>query len=332
LRIVHTFILQKERPSLGREYYYTMTLSALLAKQAYGNIHLYTNEQSLAVIKDLQIPYDSINTQVLSTYEYDTFSVAKLKVYQAQTEEFIHIDHDTLLFKELTLPKKPGIVFSHKETFTPDSLYELLQYSSAYLEGLQELQNFIPPEFIHYNAQHMPNMNIVVGKNLSTVRRAAQTTLALYRAYKHIFDANYSRACLLEQYLFTQWILTFDKSFKDYIEFGTCFLTHNHPLICNEGGHIYESYPITFQVAQPKERFVINNRAELKNLVGFDFSGWTHLNGYKNAFPFVYLTLSYIHTRFGREYIDRVWTLINPNDTYRCAAELAYQEDYGKIL
>lgn len=331
MRIVHTFILQKDR-SLGREYFYNMTLSALLAKQAYGNIHLYTNEESLAVIKDINIPYDSIDTHVLSTYEYDTFSVAKLKVYQAQTQEFIHIDNDTFLFKELTLPKQASIIFSHKEAFTPDSLYELLQYSTAYLEGLQELQQHIPAEFLHYNAQHMPNMNIVVGRNLSTVRRAAQTTLALYRAYKDIFDAHYNRACLLEQYLFTQWILTFDKNFKEHLEFGTCFLSYDHPLICNEGNHVDESYPATFQVAHPKEKFVVNNRAELRNLVGFDFNGWTHLNGYKSAFLFTYLTLSYIHTRFGKEYVERVWTTVHPKDTYRCPAELAYQEDYGKIL
>lgn len=331
MRVVHTFILQKGR-SLGREYFYNMTLSALLAKQTYGNIHLYTDKESFKTIKDLEIPYDSVNTDILATYEYDTFSVAKLKVYQAQNEEFIHIDNDTFLFERLTLPKKPGIIFSHKESFTPDSLYELLQYSTAYLEGLQELQQHIPAEFLHYNAQHIPNMNIVVGRNLPTIKRAAQTTLALYRAYKSIFDAHYNRACLLEQYLFTQWILTFDKSFKEYLEFGTCFISYDHPLICNEGGHIDESYPITFQVAHPKEKMTIKNRTDLKNLIGYDYNGWTHLNGYKNAFPFVFLTLSYLHTRFGREYVERVWTLINPKETYRCPGELAYQEEYGKII
>ena len=118
MKVVHTYV--DKHNLIWKELIYTQYLSALLAKKHYGNISFYGDNLACKQIKELGLPYDEINSDIVKNKDTDTWSVPKIKVYQAQTEPFLHIDTDTLIFNKIELETyNQDFLFSHKDMFVP---------------------------------------------------------------------------------------------------------------------------------------------------------------------------------------------------------------------
>lgn len=130
MKVIHTFV--EKHKVIWKELMYLQYLSAILAKKHYGNISFYGDEESCKFVRDLGIPYDEINSEVLSGVDTTTWSVPKVKVYQSIKEPFLHIDTDTLIFSKIDFETyKSDFVFSHIDMDTPkgmnkDQLLKLL--------------------------------------------------------------------------------------------------------------------------------------------------------------------------------------------------------------
>jgi len=79
-------------------------LSCLQLKQIFGKVELYTNSDAVIdlLIKDLQLPYDIVHTE-LSCFELphlQLWALPKLYTYSLQKEPFLHIDGDVFVFEK----------------------------------------------------------------------------------------------------------------------------------------------------------------------------------------------------------------------------------------
>jgi hypothetical protein len=97
---------------------YSWVLAVHQAKKHHKEVELVTDTVSLDMFKKLQLPFTTIRTDLdeLIHYPKSLWSLGKLKAYQIQTEPFVHIDNDFILFKPLPnwFSGKP-IGFQNKE-------------------------------------------------------------------------------------------------------------------------------------------------------------------------------------------------------------------------
>lgn len=118
MKVVHTYV--DKHNMIWKELIYTQYLSALLAKKHYGNISFYGDSVACKQIMDIGIPYDEINSDVVTNKDADTWSVPKIKVYESINEPFLHIDTDTLIFSKIEFETyKQDFLFSHKDMYVP---------------------------------------------------------------------------------------------------------------------------------------------------------------------------------------------------------------------
>ena len=164
MKVIHTFV--EKHKVIWKELLYLQYLSAILAKKHYGNISFYGDEESCKFVRDLGIPYDEINSEVLSDFDTTTWSTPKIKVYESIKEPFLHIDTDTLMFSKIDFNTYKGdFLFSHVDMDTPygmskdELLKSLYQYyfissdddnpTNEIINGIngQSLKNFIKATF-----------------------------------------------------------------------------------------------------------------------------------------------------------------------------------------
>lgn len=116
MKVIHTYV--DKQHIIWKELLYVQYLSAILAKKHYGNISFYGDEFSCNQVRDLGLPYDEINCEVLKSGVGDTWSIPKIKVYESIKEPFLHIDTDTLLFNKILFDRyENNFMFSHRDMF-----------------------------------------------------------------------------------------------------------------------------------------------------------------------------------------------------------------------
>lgn len=119
MKVAHTYV--DKHSLIWKEILYVQYLSLILAKKHYGNISFYGDEKACQQIKDLELPYDEINSDIVKKEDADTWSVPKVKVYQSMEEPFLHIDTDTLLFNRIEFDTyDQDYLFSHVDMYVPE--------------------------------------------------------------------------------------------------------------------------------------------------------------------------------------------------------------------
>lgn len=119
MKVVHTYV--EKHGVIWKEILYTQYLSLILAKKHYGNISFYGDEKACKQMRDLGLPYDEINHEIIEKNDVKTWSIPKIKVYESMDEPFLHIDTDTLLFNKIELDTfDQDYLFSHIDMFVPE--------------------------------------------------------------------------------------------------------------------------------------------------------------------------------------------------------------------
>lgn len=97
---------------------YSWVLAVHQAKKYHEEVELVTDTVSLDMFKKLELPFTTIRTDLdeLVNYPKSLWSLGKLKAYQIQTQPFVHIDNDFILYEPLPgwFTDKP-IGFQNKE-------------------------------------------------------------------------------------------------------------------------------------------------------------------------------------------------------------------------
>lgn len=246
MRVIHTW--KNTDNTLPKTVAYGQMLSALLAKKHYGNVHLYTTERLAKIVREMGVPYDSINTTLLENDEpIDCFSIPKIKVFQDQTEEFLHIDLDTYIYDKIDFTQyESPAVFSHPDfgvrdihmpfDFIASGL--LNKYRHPVIDWQEEEKDcdsvfsyimafYIGPfiKFIdshpldlikHINFSSIPNMNIVHIKQqgIEDFRNSCKEALSHYYKHKEEIDKLRWGACYVEQFYLHAMMMALNKEYR----------------------------------------------------------------------------------------------------------------------
>lgn len=237
MKVVHSFVSNE---IIWKELAYTQMLSALLAKEHYGNIHFYTTDKHKEQIEGMGVPYTSINTSVLTENDFETTSIPKVKTFAAQTEPFLHIDTDTLLYKELDFSgiKSPAIFshpdFSFKKLKGPfDSIVDRIfsgfddngvktledkfynNWKKVYIRLYLKLIENLPSDFVrNMNLSSIPNMNIIYIQCPAEFKLAATQALGHYARFKKDIDAEEFGPCYIEQLYLHGALATLNRDYR----------------------------------------------------------------------------------------------------------------------
>lgn len=92
---------------------YSIVLSVHYAKKWYDQVQLVTDSDSVAIFQQLNLPFTAVSTALDEINDYDRkfWALGKIKAYSMQTEPFIHIDNDAILFKPLNLEIQEKPIF-----------------------------------------------------------------------------------------------------------------------------------------------------------------------------------------------------------------------------
>ena len=224
MKVVHSHVDRLN--VLWKELTYSQFLSAILAKRHYGNISFYSTPELVNQVKELGMPYDEFNSELLSLEDSDTWSIPKLKVYKDQQQPFLHIDNDTFIFNKIDFNSyNRPYLFSHpdlgitgikgnlptlfnsvvnslngKHKGTP-SFYKDLNntYVRLFLKLIEENSEDIISNF---DLGTIPNMNIVYVENNDKFSKATDMALAHYYNNKEVIDKEeYGNLPILSKYI-----------------------------------------------------------------------------------------------------------------------------------
>lgn len=284
MKIIHTFFPVNNE--FNKETALQMTLSCLLARKHYNYVFLYTNKEIAKKVKELGIPYNVIDTEVLEGIECKTFSIPKLEVYAAQKEPYIHIDLDTFLFNKIEFDKVHYIY----STFAEGSKYMInfedpdKGFYETYMKNSFLIQPKLPIDFVmHVSFKNIPNMSVFGGFEWELIAEASKYCLEIYKEHKDFFDSSFYNACIIEQLFIPAAIRKIihekklDRGGNQDPEFN--FLFDENPTIINFEDKELMDYP--YLIKSNSEEWTIKSDQELFDSIGYRFNGFLHLNGYK---------------------------------------------------
>lgn len=117
-------------------YLISWVLSVLQTKKYYNEIELITDTPSIKLLEKLNLPFTSVKLELdkIKHYPKEFWALGKIKAYQLQQEEFIHIDSDVILFKPL--PEFDSVLFQNKEIGDWFENYYRNQYTNLTENGV----------------------------------------------------------------------------------------------------------------------------------------------------------------------------------------------------
>lgn len=307
MKIVYSYIPHQNSISnsklLPNELITTLYLSVLKANQFYDEVEIYTNKRIGKTIKELGIPFTKIDTDLLHHEANNTATVSKLKTYIAQTEPYIHIDLDTILFSNVLYSPQIPVTFAHPDCLfnNEKNLYHELPIISAYLSPLTE--GYLPEFYSKLiSLNNIPNMNIVAVTDPTFFSKCSKGALELYKNNPGFFDKDYYRFCTLEQYLIFGEILRYNKKYYEWTSNKECFLHLGEPFSFND------DFPLKIQINNyTKRNIYLDNIEDIKKLDNENFGGYLHLIGDTKRNPIIQCIILYrIQKEFGEHYIQSI--------------------------
>ena len=242
MKVVHSFA--NEHNVIWKELLYSQLLSALLAKEHYGNIDFHTTNEIAKVIDKLAFPYNNIITKNVTSKD-STWSMPKLRAYQSIKEPFFHIDNDTFIFNKIDFNNfKQNILFSHPDTSIKKhnktrvkkdvsyAISELIQTTdvdvtlrNTYFSRLNETylrlyfkiyNSGVPDSRIadYFDVSSIPNMNITFVNDIDLFSQAISIAVKHYENNKKLIDKEKYGPCYIEQLVIHQVLRTLDKGYR----------------------------------------------------------------------------------------------------------------------
>ena len=242
MKVVHSFA--NEHNVIWKELLYSQLLSALLAKEHYGNIDFHTTNEIAKVIDKLAFPYNNIITKNVTSKD-STWSMPKLRAYQNLKESFLHIDNDTFIFNKINFDKyQSNILFSHPDTSIKkhnktrvrndisEGISQLIQTTNVdvmsrntYFSRLNETylrlyfkiyNSGLPDDRItkHFDVASIPNMNITYVNDVDLFTKATTIAVEHYTKNKKFIDKEKYGPCYIEQLVIHQLLRTLDKDYR----------------------------------------------------------------------------------------------------------------------
>ena len=278
--IPHGYIKGKKMPI---ELCLITYLSVLRARRLYKEVILYTNEEIKEQMYELEIPFTSIDSKLLANERAKCPSIPKLKTYIAQTEPYMHIDLDTILFEKPIYNKNIPVQFAHLDV-EESKIAGISHYKGIYeAYVLPFFDNVLPEWYGTVNMESIPNMNIVVVNDPKMFANCVKGALGLYHLKNQYFDSHYYRFCTIEQLAIYAELLKKYPEYKDFSidrahvmhEKEACIITNN-------------KFPFEIKLNNFNKRTLyLKNINDIKKLKNDNFGGYLHLCGGLKTEPII---------------------------------------------
>lgn len=250
-------------------------LSVLRARRLYKEVVLYTNEEIKEQMYELEIPFTSIDSKVLANEKAKCPSIPKLKTYIAQTEPYMHIDLDTILYEKPIYNKTIPIQFAHLD-LVANNICGISHYKGiheAYI--LPFFDDVLPEWYGDVNMESIPNMNIVIANNPQMFADCVKGALGLYHLNKEYFDAQYYRFCTIEQ------LAIYAELIKKHPEYHNLSMDRAHVMHENEACVVTNNkFPFIMMLNNFNKRSIhFHQIDDIKKVKNDNFGGYLHLCG-----------------------------------------------------
>ena len=330
LNVYHTYI-PRESAIIWKEEMYPQLLSVLEAKKNYGNISIYTNTTTKKQLKDIGLPYDYVNTSLLNKEKSKMYSYYKLKVFENIKEEFLHIDTDTILYKNFHFQDSGReFIFSSPSDVGPEGLNEndfpnLVKTYAGPFYVLQEQHSDFMKE--NFKVSEIPNMSVIYAKDYESMNLAAKKSIDHYNKNRKFIDGA-GGECYIEQLMIHLNLMEINERYREQVRNKSTFLSHKEFLMLEQEymGVTNSNYqfPFKFIVTTPKgygqyhslmssshdnrneREIVVNTEQDLVKLFDFDFFGVQHLTYRKWDEILQCICIGYIHKNYGEEWIRKI--------------------------
>lgn len=288
MKLIYSYIPYYYEKGKTLDYFTILTLylSVIQSRKFYNEVILYTNEEIKDQVEKLGIPFTYIDTELLKDENAACPSIPKIKVYKAQTEPFIHIDADTILFSSLIGNPNLPVTFAHLD-LTPNqlqlmSIEKLGLVHRAYI--LPFYDTILPLYYQDIKLESIPNMNIVYCKEPTKFSFVLEKVLNLYNTHKKYFDKDYIRFCTIEQLAIHAELVTNLSNYKNSSK------KNEHVLHQSEGFSFQDYEPFIAEIKNIFGKRVIKTKTEddlIEKLVDENFGGYLHLSGDKKTHPLI---------------------------------------------
>jgi len=295
MRIIYSYIPKHDISYITTLIFY---LSATKAKELTGKkALLYTNIETAKYFQEYNFLLE-YNTNTLVKEDAACPSIPKVKTYSIQTKPFLHIDLDTVLFQLPLTNPNTDVSFAHldikKNDLQTKKISSLEELNKAYIEPYS--RNIFPDYYNEIKLGDIPNMNIVLSNDSSTISKAATKALELYEKNKEYFDEDYYRFCTIEQLAIHAELYNSDIKYKQACD------KHEHVMHKTDGLIYYSSngqHYFEINGLQSKRKIITNNEYQaVEKLLNENFGGYVHFGSLKHE-PIIknyiekYLLLNY---------------------------------------
>jgi len=330
MRVIHTF---SSKNMIWKEQMYVMFLSALYAKRHYGNINLYCSNKQALQFDKLPPVYTSIDASTV-TNDFEVYSYPKLLAYLDQKEPYLHIDHDTVLYKKpkfgkvpfkfshpelKQLLKRPGNLGSHIPLLYGGDDDDYNYVKKSYIELFIKLKDAIPEDVRKkVDFEYIPNMNVTYVDDVKTFNKAVTNSLNYYNKNKDIIDSHEFGAHHIEQFMIHQQLRTLSKDYRKSLKKGNAFLQPKTPLALamksmkKLAPSIKDTiFPFKFLIYRNceccKRVSILKNKIDspesIKDYFGYKFNGYTHFSFMQWYQIWQVIIINEIVEEFGEEYV-----------------------------
>lgn len=312
-----------------------LSLGVLKAKQFYNEIEIYTNKAIANQIKGLKLPFTKVDTELLKNEEGLCASIPKLKVYRAQTEPYIHIDLDVVLFNPVMYNPHLPVSFAHPDldlsNSNLDQMENLLLSEPIRLAYIKPLSENILPSYYKKNVKflNIPNMNTVIVQEPLFFKECVDKALKLYNQNQEYFNNDYYKFCTIEQLSIYAELIEQHPFYQDLLASRDCFLHEGEPLIYKE------DLPSIIHINTYNKRSItLTSPKDLKFLLKENFGGYAHFTFSKTSI----LTQTIITHRLIEEFgLEPLKNLINTgysmsNLQQELLKDLLTQQQFNQIL
>lgn len=214
MRIVYSYLPSETGPIKDMDKFLLYSkVSLFYSRKLSDDVVLYTDSETKKLVEDYGLEYDEINTDVMDSYDGDTFNYAipKILTYINQTKPYIHLDFDTILFE---LPDTDNDVFFGYYDY--QSVHDE-GVSNYYLDDFGKISNKLLGNIMKGHAvKQIPNFSLFGVNKPNEVADTFKEILKFYIENKNIFDDMKHGPSQLEQFLFYPFYFSINREHDWY--------------------------------------------------------------------------------------------------------------------
>lgn len=305
MKVVYSYTNPTNSEFIPTEVLYIGIYSMLQVISLGGSVTLYSSKELITKFKEIGLPVDEYKKLNINSDKYKLPFLAKLLTYSDQTEPFIHLDLDSVIFNKLPSIEYNDVVkFAHRDIKPGWGFDNLEGIYKAYFNPTFELSKAVGSEvFFNLRLSDIPNMGIVQVSNPEVFKIATDKALEMYWNNHKFFDEDWARGCLLEQGLVHKFIMDIDPNYHSRVYRSKHFIFPEHIFLFID--ELNSSY--TVREWYTDENLVFNSLKDLVSNYSFEHLPAAHFMGTsKYTEGVVLIALKKLITEFGIDKLKKI--------------------------